>query len=222
MVLRTKLWILLERVLLGAGLALMAVWAGMTSYRLLAAGLALREFDRAQAGAPDDGPPSAIWSGKEAVDFSQWSAARKAAYRKHLSPANPPLAVLRLVRADIRVPVFAGTDEGALSRGAGWIAGTAAPGQDGNIGIAGHRDGFFRKLKDVSRGDKIELATLRDRALYTVDDIEIVGPEKVSVLLARAVPTLTLVTCYPFYFVGNAPKRYIVHASLRERATDRK
>jgi sortase A len=125
-----------------------------------------------------------------------------------------PLAVLSIPRIGIEVPVFDGTDELVLNRGAGRILGTAKPGQPGNIGIAAHRDGFFRGLKDIRRGDRIELRTQGDASLYAVDEIEIVQPTDVTVLRNRSSPSVTLVTCYPFYFVGDAPQRYIVHASI--------
>src|SRR5882672_4956412 len=80
--------------------------------------------------------------------------------------------------------------------------------------IAGHRDGFFRVLKDVTPGDTIELATPKRVVTYVVDQIVLVRPDDVSVLQPRSRPSLTLVTCYPFYFVGSAPQRYIVQASV--------
>ena len=125
------------------------------------------------------------------------------------------MAVLGIGKLRLRVPVFEGTDDLVLNRGLGWIDGTARPGERGNIGIAGHRDGFFRGLKDIAVGDAMELETLGKRATYVVDEIEIVAPEQVEVLRPRAAPAITLVTCYPFYFVGDAPQRFIVHATLR-------
>jgi sortase A len=124
------------------------------------------------------------------------------------------LTVLSIPRLGLDVPVFEGTDEFVLDHGAGRISGTAQPGELGNIGIAAHRDGFFRTLKDIRQGDRIELAQFRHEFTYTVDNIAIVDPSDATVLKARARPSLTLVTCYPFYFVGDAPKRYIVQASL--------
>jgi sortase A len=112
------------------------------------------------------------------------------------------------------VPVFEGTDELTLNRGAGRIAGTARLGEQGNIGIAAHRDGFFRGLKDVRPGDRIELAQPRRKFVYTVDNIAVVDPGDSTVLHARPRASLTLVTCYPFYFIGVAHQRYIVQASL--------
>jgi sortase A len=126
------------------------------------------------------------------------------------------MAVLSIDKLRIRVPVFDGTDDLVLNRGVGWIMGTARPGEAGNIGIAGHRDGFFRGLKDIIVGDAVELKTLEEQATYIVDQIEIVNPESVEVLQPGGVPSLTLVTCYPFYFIGSAPQRYIVHATLKQ------
>ena len=86
------------------------------------------------------------------------------------------------------------------------------PGTDGNSGIAGHRDGFFRGLKDIGPGDAIELETLQGKEVYHVERVWVVYPEDVSVLDATPTRSLTLVTCYPFYHVGPAPQRYIVRA----------
>jgi sortase A len=131
-----------------------------------------------------------------------------------LSKTDPPLAVLEIAKLRIRVPVFDGTDDLTLNRGVGRIIGTAKLGETGNIGIAGHRDGFFRGLKDISEGDEIVLTTTAAKTIYIVDQIEIVSPADVRVLEPRRASSITLVTCYPFYFVGDAPKRFIVHASL--------
>jgi sortase A len=88
------------------------------------------------------------------------------------------------------------------------------PGEDGNVGIAGHRDGFFRGLKDLRVGDSIELVTQTKTNTYIIDRLVIVDPSDVKVLARRPRTSVTLVTCYPFYFVGSAPQRYIVQASL--------
>ena len=149
------------------------------------------------------------------VDFALWSAKRIDAYKDALAlKFQPPLAILSIPKIGLEVPVFNGTDDLTLNRGAGRIAGTVGPGENGNMGVAAHRDGFFRKLKDVHVGDTIELAASRGSYKYTVENIEIVDPANVSVLRSQPQSSLTLVTCYPFYFVGSAPQRYIVHASL--------
>jgi sortase A len=151
-------------------------------------------------------------------DHALWSAQRTKLYQASRSKSPEALAVLRIPRLHLEAPVLDGTDQFTLNRGVGRIAGTSRPGQGGNVGIAGHRDGFFRPLKDISPGDSIELATAFATDVYTVDRVRITSPADVSVLRPRAKPSLTLVTCYPFYFVGPAPRRYIVEASLKRQA----
>ena len=107
-----------------------------------------------------------------------------------------------------------GADEGTLSRAVGHIPGTALPGKVGNVGLAGHRDTFFRPLRNIRADDIIELQTTSGTYRYVVKSTRIVTPRDVSVLAASGGDTLTLVTCYPFYYVGSAPKRFIVHAAL--------
>ena len=149
------------------------------------------------------------------VDFSLWDTKRIQAYKESLlKKFDPPLAVLRINPIELEVSVLEGTDEIILNRGVGHIAGTANISSNGNIGIAGHRDGFFRGLKDLKLGDVIEISTSGETRNYTVDKILIVKPEDVWVLNQRTSPSITLVTCYPFYFIGHAPDRYIVQASL--------
>lgn len=204
----------LERLLLAAGFVLLTICAGALLQRVVSSHLALWHFDRAQAAATHDSPPNQL-KPESAVDFSLWAEKRIQAYKDSLlSKTDPPLAVLQINKLGIRVPVFEGTDDLTLNRGVGWIFGTTKPGEAGNIGIAGHRDGFFRALKDISEGDEIDLATVAAKTTYIVDQIEIVSPADVHVLGPRRLPSITLVTCYPFYFVGDAPKRFIVHASL--------
>jgi sortase A len=155
-----------------------------------------------------------------APDLSLWDPERIRAWRQALSePAPPPLAVLRIPKIRLEVPVLRGTDDLTLNRAVGHIDDTALPGTDGNSGIAGHRDGFFRGLKDIGPGDAIEVETLRGKEVYQVERIWVVDPEDVSVLEATPRRSLTLVTCYPFYYVGPAPQRYIVRAVRADAAT---
>lgn len=214
----------LQQVLLVAGLLLLAASALALLDRLVSSRLALGAFDRAlAAGAVLDDSGTKQPQGDGEVDFSLWSVKRIREYKASLSVEKRlPLAVLSIGKLRLRVPVYEGTDDLVLNRGVGWIVGTARPGEAGNIGIAGHRDGFFRGLKDVVVGDAVELTTLEERASYVVDQIEIVSPERVEVLRPRGAPSLTLVTCYPFYFVGDAPQRFIVHAALTTPAAVRK
>ena len=116
-------------------------------------------------------------------------------------------------RLGISVAVLEGTSSRTLRLGAGHIEGTPLPGDIGNIGIAGHRDTFFRELKDIRENDEIQLQTATDLFHYEVDWVKVVDPDDITVLEPSAQEsTLTLVTCYPFYFVGSAPKRFVVRA----------
>ena len=147
-------------------------------------------------------------------DRSQWSRHRieeHSALKGSLGAAEA-LAILEIPIFDLRVAVFNGTSDEVLNVGIGRIPGTAIVGEAGNLGLAGHRDGFFRPLKDISIGDEIVVRHPGGVERYTVSDLLIVNPENVSVLAPTSAGRLTLVTCYPFYFVGDAPKRYIVVA----------
>ena len=110
--------------------------------------------------------------------------------------------------------VLEGSDDAILNRGAGHIEDTALPGESGNIGIAGHRDTIFRPVRRMRIGDELTLSTGDHIYRYRISKTLIVGPEDVYVLNPTRQPTLTLVTCYPFDFVGHAPKRFIVQAPL--------
>ena len=146
---------------------------------------------------------------------AQWSDSRKAAYERSTNAAaGSTVAVLRIPSIGVEAPVFDSTGEPALNRGVGWIAGTAAPDEAGNIGIAGHRDGFFRPLEGLEVGAEIRLETLHDTRTFHVSGLSIVDPLDVSVLDPTDGAVLTLVTCYPFYYVGPAPDRFIVRATL--------
>jgi sortase A len=143
-----------------------------------------------------------------------WTEKRIRDYEESVKvEAEPPLALMMIPSLDIEVPVYNGADDFNLNRGVGRIKGTAWIDASGNLGIAGHRDGFFRGLKDIEEGESIELQTARGSVVYAVTSIMIVDPDEVSVLAPTQEQTLTLVTCYPFYYVGHAPKRYIVKAT---------
>ena len=206
----------LERLLMAAGVILLTICAAALLHRATASRFALWQFDKAQAATEHGHPSTARQSTTEQqLDFSLWAKNRVQAYRDSLaSKTDTPLAVLEIDKLRIRVPVFEGTDDLTLNRGVGRIIGTAKLGETGNIGIAGHRDGFFRGLKDISVGDEVDLTMTAAKEAYIVDQIEIVSPTDVRVLQPRRAPSITLVTCYPFYFVGDAPKRFVVHASL--------
>ena len=119
---------------------------------------------------------------------------------------------LEIQRLGVSVVVVEGTDEPVLRRAAGHIAGTSLPGQPGNVGIAAHRDTFFRPVRHIKHDDLITLTTLHGEYRYRVVSTRIVNPSNVAVLNPDGHEILTLVTCYPFYFVGSAPDRFIVRA----------
>jgi len=185
--------------LVTGGAMLCVAGVGTAAYGRVMARIEVARF-HAQGGA------AALWDGKRIL-----------AYEKTLHvKMMPPLAVLRVPAVGIEAPVLEGTSDAAMNRGVGHIEGSALPGEIGNVGIAGHRDGFFRALKDVKVGDVVELERQTGAGIkseqYQVERISVVEPNDVSVLAATNDATLTLVTCYPFYFVGTAPKRFVVQA----------
>ena len=122
------------------------------------------------------------------------------------------LGRLKIPRLHVAAMVREGADSGTLRTAIGHIPGTALPGKTGNVGLAGHRDTFFRALRDIEKDDAIDFETDSGTFRYAVQSTKIVNPRDVSVLTASTGRTLTLVTCYPFYYVGSAPKRFIVRA----------
>ena len=109
--------------------------------------------------------------------------------------------------------VFQGSDSSVLDHGVGHVDSTALPGQSGNVVLAAHRDTFFRPLRNIRKGDLVTLTTESGPRNYRVSSTEVVKPTETSVLNPTANPTLTLITCYPFYYVGHAPRRFIVRAT---------
>jgi len=217
----------IETWLLVIGVLLLGIYVGARFHGELASRIALWRFkqahsarvlaDTTESTAPASDQPSAVPNLVDIdnkVDVSLWSDKRIADYRDSLARQFDPVGVLRIQKLGLVVPVFEGTDDLTLNRGVGRIAGTARIGDSGNLGIAGHRDGFFRVLKDIAVGDSIELQSYDKTTTYIVRNIEIVKPANTEVLESTDQPTLTLVTCYPFYYFGSAPQRFIVHASL--------
>jgi sortase A len=123
-----------------------------------------------------------------------------------------PVARFEIPRLNIDSVMIEGVSDSDLHRAIGHIPGTALPGSQGNVGIAGHRDTFFRPLRNIHEGDVISLTTLEATYRYQVESTEVVTPDRSDVLNPTSEPHLTLVTCFPFYYVGSAPKRFIVHA----------
>jgi sortase A len=152
-------------------------------------------------------------------DQSLWGKARIAAYRANLEGRpGTPLGILTISSVELVAPIFDGTAELTLNRGIGRIEGTASVGAPGNLGLAAHRDGFFRALKDVKVGDTVSVESLQGATRYRVTELLVVEPTDVYVLAPTDAATLTLVTCYPFYFIGDAPQRYIVKGVVEDPA----
>ena len=164
---------------------------------------ALASFARGRATGPAAAQP----------DQTLWSQSRIDAYQESLEVApGAPLGVLSIPRIRLRVPIYEGASALNMNRGVGKVDGTDQPGSGGNLGIAGHRDGYFRGLKDLALGDAIHVESLAETRSYHVVALDIVEPDQADVLDPTGRESVTLVTCYPFYFVGSAPRRYIVRA----------
>jgi sortase A len=203
-----------ERILLVVGLALMALWFAVRLHRIIGSEAAVARFESGNtANSAGNGLTRSALIPGASVDFRLWSGKRISAYEESLGiEHDAALAILNIPKIDLEVPVFDGNDDVTLNRGVGRIRGTARIGEQGNLGIAGHRDGFFRGLERVSPEDLLELRRPGKKDRYAVTEIRIVTPEDVSDLKPTAVPTLTLVTGFPYYYVGYTPKRYIVTA----------
>jgi sortase A len=204
-----------ESFLLFIGVALLGLYVGANLHSFLFSRIALWSFNTSAVSAATKGGQDA---NNEKVDVSLWGKARIKAYHASLAlKLEPAVAVLTIRRLHLTVPVFEGTDEIILNRGVGRITGTGSPGADGNLAIAGHRDGFFRALKDIQLGDFVEIETPTERDTYVVGATKIVDPKDVTVLEPSRFASVTLVTCYPFYFIGDAPERFVVRGSLMHR-----
>lgn len=191
------------RLLIVIGLCLCGAYVVARLHGVIGANVALAQLQETAPAIATESLP----------DTTDWADTRIQAFKETLGLAlEPPLAELRIPSTGLIAPVLSRTDEISLNRGLGWIAGTVPPDGDGNVGVAGHRDGFFRDLKDVAPGDLIELHTSSGTRRYFVEWTRVVEPREVDVLRPTEGPALTLVTCYPFYFVGHAPQRYVVRA----------
>lgn len=159
-----------------------------------------------------DVPAKELKVDADSSDKSLWSDSFIGHYEDALAKGgDSAIALLKIPNVDLEVAVFNGADKHNLNRGAARIASTGLINGENRIGIAGHRDGWFRPLKDIKIGDIIELETLTETRRYQINKTHIVTPSDIEVLQGDN-NTLVLVTCYPFYFVGSAPERFIVEA----------
>jgi sortase A len=128
------------------------------------------------------------------------------------APARDIVGRIEVPRLGISAIIAEGVDPRTLRRAVGHVPSTALPGDAGNVVLAGHRDSFFHELKNVHPGDQVRITTQEGVFEYAVDSTDVVGPERVDLLDASASAALTLITCYPFNYVGPAPDRFVVHA----------
>jgi sortase A len=209
----------LERALLAVGV----VCLGYYWYHVAEA----RQFQRDQISAlerrlgdasartelpADTATPSAL----EAPDESDAPSARSARGAPRATGAGSApgsFALLEIPRLDLLTPILPGDDAATLDRAVGHLPDTPMPWEPGNSALAAHRDGLFRPLRHIRVGDEVRVRSEHGPLLYTVTETKIVTPDDLSVLASQASDTLTLITCYPFNYIGHAPKRFIVHAT---------
>jgi sortase A len=198
---RIALWI--ERATLAAGAMLLAAWAAVTLEARLYAHRQEARLDRLVTATAELADPAADTRPRKT---------RKKARRPALA-AEDLVGRIEIPRLRLKAVVAEGVSARTLRLAVGHVPGTALPGEDGNVVLAGHRDTFFRPLKDVEPGDAVTLTTPEGRFEYRVEAAEVVAPTRTDLLESTSAPTLTLVTCYPFYLVGSAPDRFIVRAT---------
>lgn len=192
---RGLLW--LERLLLVVGIVLVGYYGYVSAETYLYQAYENRELDAILASAPK----------RAEVDTS--------AAPRRTPGTGEMIGRVEIPRLDVSAIVRAGSDARTLQLAVGHIPGTALPGENGNMGLAGHRDTFFRRLQYIKPDDDIRVVTPEGVYTYRVERTVVVEPNDVWVLDPTDRSTLTLVTCYPFTYVGSAPQRFIVRASLR-------
>jgi sortase A len=188
------------------GIACIGLYCGDWLQRTIYQENASRDFDRAKAQSSD------VSMADQPIPLRTAGAKRGISVPPRRASAGAVIGRLSLPRLHLTAMVREGVDSKTLRIAAGHIPSTALPGQPGNVGVAGHRDTLFRGLKDVRTNDEILFATIHGDYIYKVESLRIVTPNNVGVLAVSSEDVLTLVTCYPFYYVGNAPRRFIVRA----------
>jgi sortase A len=195
-------WI--ERLLVLVGVLCLGYYAYVWSEARLYQRMEDKELDQILTSAPR---PSADTTGTSGTPGT---------IEHHAPPAQgTTLGRIEVPRLGVSAVIRVGSDARTLRLAVGYIPGTALPGELGNVGLAGHRDTFFRKLRDINPDDEIVLTTPDGVFHYFVQRTNIVEPKDVWVLNQTNYPALTLVTCYPFVYVGSAPHRFIVRAAMR-------
>jgi sortase A len=190
---------LLERLLFIVGIVCLAYYGYVSTESALYQAYEAKELDAILTSVP--APPQPV---AEPADVPLPPRARPA--------SGSTIGRLEIPRLHVSAIVRAGSDARTLRLAIGHIGGTALPGEQGNVGLAAHRDTFFRSLEGIVAGDRVAMATARGRYEYEVVSTEVVDPDDTQVMESRARNELTLITCFPFYYVGSAPRRFVVHA----------
>lgn len=209
---RAILLLWLERLLLAVGLLCLGLVAFAVIDSRWFAYQQGRRLDRALQAARS--ATAGGVAGAPASETDRLDTFRAAAAPPPPDPEGSVLGRIEIPRVNITSLVLEGVSGATLRRGVGHIPGTPLPAVTGNVALAGHRDTVFRGLKDIHKGDLITLETVAGSYRYAVDWEEVVDPGDVAVLATSNQPELTLVTCYPFYYVGAAPERFVVRAHL--------
>jgi sortase A len=199
---RRKVLRWLERLLLIVGIASLGYYAYVSAETAIYQAYETRELDAILASAP-------------ARAVAPATAAPPAPSRPRSAPARgSAIGRIEIPRLGVNAVVRAGSDARTLRLAVGHIPGTSLPGEQGNSGFAAHRDTFFRRLGDIRPGDEVRIVTPEGTFRYEVEGTKVVEPSDVWVLDPTEQPALTLVTCYPFSYVGSAPQRFVVRAYL--------
>ena len=196
---------LLERLLLIVGIACLAYYGYVSAEAALYQAYETRELDAILTSVPQSAEPLVESPPPASVPSAPSPLPRR---------ADGMVGRLEIPRLNVAAIIRAGSDARTLRLAIGHIKGTALPGEVGNVGLAAHRDTFFRRLGEIRAGDDIRLVTPDGTFVYQVASTQVVEPTEVSVLDPTEQPALTLVTCYPFRYVGSAPQRFIVRAHL--------
>ncbi len=209
-------WRLAEYVLLFAGLVLLDAFIWVKASAIVYQSWENWSFDQQVKGEP----VSVCGFLRDELRFGPGTlppvnrplAGRPLERRPAAIPRDEVVGRLEIARLGLRAIVREGSDEDTLRRAVGHLPSSPVPGEPGNVAIAGHRDTFFRPLQGIRVNDRITFETLHGRYEYAVDSVKVVRPDDVSVLRASSQPELTMITCYPFHYIGSAPKRFIVEA----------
>jgi sortase A len=196
---RWKAFRLLEATLCIAGCSMLVYFVFWVAEAVITQTRLARTFEQSRSVESRSVPPVPTFR----------SAAPK---RANADFARPGISRLEIPRIGLTAMVLDGASSQTMRVGLGHITGTSSPGENGNVAIAGHRDTFFRPLRRIQEGDEILLETPAKALTYRVSSIEIVEPSDVAILRSHGKDELTLVTCYPFSYLGPAPKRFVVHA----------